>query len=79
VVLGATIYRPPNTSVVYHLLDGDYGLKTLEEICSDLLTLYGEVCLFLDFNVDLLDLGQSLFPRFLDFLEIFMYFNVAIF
>jgi hypothetical protein len=41
--------------------------------------LYGEVCLFLDFNVDLLDLGQSLFPRFLDFLEIFMYFNVAIF
>jgi hypothetical protein len=25
VVLMATIYRPPSTSVVYHSLDGDYG------------------------------------------------------
>jgi hypothetical protein len=32
-----------------------------------------------DFNVDLLDPGHSLFPRFLDFLEMFMLCNVAIF
>jgi hypothetical protein len=36
----ATIYRTLNTSVVYHSLDGDYGLQALEEICSDLLPLY---------------------------------------
>jgi hypothetical protein len=30
--------------------------------------LYGEVYLLGDFNVDLLDPGHSLFPRFLDFL-----------
>jgi hypothetical protein len=29
VVLGTTIYRPPNTSVVYHSLDGDYDLQAL--------------------------------------------------
>jgi hypothetical protein len=38
-VFVATIYRPPSTSVVYHLLDGDYGLQALEEIRSDLLLL----------------------------------------
>jgi hypothetical protein len=75
VVRVATIYRPPNISVVYHSLDGDYGLQTLEEICSDLLPLYGEFCLLGDFNVDLLDPGHSLFPRFLDFLEMFMLCN----
>jgi hypothetical protein len=79
VVLVATIYRPPNTSVVYRLLDEDYGLQALEEICSDLLPLYGEVCLLGDFNVDLLDSDHFLFPRFLDFLEMFMLCNVAIF
>jgi hypothetical protein len=31
--------------VVYHSLDGDYGLHALEEICSNLLPLYGKVCL----------------------------------
>jgi hypothetical protein len=72
VVLVATIYRPPNTSVVYHSLDGDYGLQTLDEICSDIPPLYGEVCLLGDFNVDLLDPGHSLFARLLDFLEMFM-------
>jgi hypothetical protein len=70
----ATIYRPPNTSVVYHSLDGDYNLQALEAICSNLLSLYGDVCLLGEFNVDLLDPGDSLFPRFLDFLC-----NVAIF
>jgi hypothetical protein len=43
VVLVATIYRPPNTLVVYHLLDGEYGLQALEEICANFLPLYGEV------------------------------------
>jgi hypothetical protein len=41
--------------------------------------LYEEVCLLGDFNVDLLDPGHSLFARFLDFLEMFMLCNVAIF
>jgi hypothetical protein len=64
---------------MYRSLDGDYGLQALEEIFSDLLPLYGDVCLLGDFNVDLLDPGHSLFPRFLDFLEMFMLCNVAIF
>jgi hypothetical protein len=82
VALVATIYWPLNTSVVYHSLNNDYGLhQALEEIYSDLLPLYGEVCLLGDFNVDLLDPGNSLFPRFLDFLEMLMWLcgNVAIF
>jgi hypothetical protein len=33
----------------------------------------------LHFNVELLDPGHYLFPRFLDFLEMFMLCNVAIF
>jgi hypothetical protein len=57
---------------VYHSLDGDYGLQTLDEICSDIRPLYGEVCLLGVFNVDLLDPGHSLFARFLDLLEMFM-------
>jgi hypothetical protein len=51
---------------------GDYGLQALEEICSNLLPLHGEVCLLGYFNVALLDPSNSFFPRFLDFLEIFM-------
>jgi hypothetical protein len=41
--------------------------------------LYGEVCLLGDYNIDLMDPGPSLFPRFLDFLEMFMLCNLAIF
>jgi hypothetical protein len=67
----ATIYRPPNTSVVYHSLDGDYNLQALEAICSNLLSLYGNVCLLGEFNVDLLDPGDSFFPRFLCNVDIF--------
>jgi hypothetical protein len=53
VVLVITICRPPNTSVVYHLLNlGDYGLQALEKIFSNILPL-GEVCLLGGFNVDL--------------------------
>jgi hypothetical protein len=78
VVLVATIYRPPNASIVYHSLDvGDYGLQALDEIYWNLLPLYGYVYLLGDFNADLLDPGHSLFPGFLDFLEILC--NVAIF
>jgi hypothetical protein len=69
----ATIHRPPNTKVVYHSLDGDYGLQALE-ICSAL-----PFCLLGDFNVDLVHPVHSLFPRFLNFLEMFMLWNVAIF
>jgi hypothetical protein len=65
-----------NTSVAYHSLMGDYSLQALEEIFSDLLTLYGGVCLLEDFNVDLLDSGHSLFTRFL---EMFMLYNVVFF
>jgi hypothetical protein len=54
-------------------------LQALEETCSDLLPLYGKVCLFGDFNVDLLDPSHSLFPRFFDFLEMFILYNMAIF
>jgi hypothetical protein len=35
VVLMATIYRPPNTSVVYRSLDDDYGFQALVEIYLD--------------------------------------------
>jgi hypothetical protein len=61
VVLVATICIPPNTSVVYYLFGDDYGVQALDEICSNLLPLYGEVCLLGNFNVDLLDPGHSLF------------------
>jgi hypothetical protein len=38
------VYRPPNTSIVYRVLDlGDYGLDAFEGVCSDLLSLYGDV------------------------------------
>jgi hypothetical protein len=77
-LLVAAMYRSSNKNVVYHSLDGDYGLQALEEICSNLLPLYG-VCLLEDFNVDLLDPGHSLFTRFLDFLEMCMLCNVAVF
>jgi hypothetical protein len=79
VILVATIYRPPNTSVVYHSLDGEYGLQVLKEICSNLLPSYGKVCLLGDFHIDLLASGYSLFPLIsIDFLEMFMLCNVAI-
>jgi hypothetical protein len=71
----ATLNRPLNTSVVYHSLDGDYGLQALQEICSDLLPLYREVCLLGDFYVDLLDPGSSLYPRFFDFLDLWLFFR----
>jgi hypothetical protein len=48
VVLLATICRPPNTSGVYHSLDGDYGLQA-ERGLVGITTILG------DFNVDLLD------------------------
>jgi hypothetical protein len=53
--------QPPYTSVVYYSFDGDYDVQALDEICSNLLPLYGEVCLLENFNVDLLDPGHALF------------------
>jgi hypothetical protein len=79
VVLLATIYRPPDTLVVYHSLDGDYGLPGSGGDLRELPTIVWGGCLLGDFNVDLLDPGHPLFPRFLDFLEMFMLCNVAIF
>jgi hypothetical protein len=36
-------------------IGGGYGLGAFESICSDLLSLYGEVFILGDFNVNLLD------------------------
>jgi hypothetical protein len=43
-----------------------------------LFSLYGEVFILRDFNVDLLDPGHVLFEPFSDLLETFMLHNVAI-
>jgi hypothetical protein len=44
VILVGSVYRPPNSSIVYRALEsGNYGLDAFEGICSDLLSLYGEV------------------------------------
>jgi hypothetical protein len=53
-------------------------LDAFEGVCSDLLSLYGEVFILGDFNVDLPDLGHVLFEPFSDLLEIFMLHNFAI-
>jgi hypothetical protein len=38
------VYRPNNSSNVYRALEsGDYGLDAFEGVCSDLLSLYGDV------------------------------------
>jgi hypothetical protein len=54
-------------------------LDAFEGICSDLLSLYGEVFNLGDFNSELLDPGHVLFASFSDLLETFMLHNVAIF
>jgi hypothetical protein len=56
ILLVGYVYRPPSTSVVYHLLGAQgYGLSALDEVCADILPGYGNVYLFVDFNVNLLD------------------------
>jgi hypothetical protein len=70
VILVGSVYRPPNSSIVYRALEsGNYGLDAFEGICSDFLSLYGEVFILGDFNVNLLDPGQVLFEPFYDLLE----------
>jgi hypothetical protein len=79
VILVGLVYRPPNSSIVYRALEsGNYGLDAFEGICSDFLSLYGEVFILGDFNDDLLDPGHVLFEPFSDLLETFMLHNVAI-
>jgi hypothetical protein len=79
VILDGSVYRLPNSSIVYRALEsGDYGLEAFEGICSDLLSLYGEVIILRDFNVDLLGPGHVLFEYFSDLLETFMLHNVTI-
>jgi hypothetical protein len=52
-------------AVVYHLLGVQgYGLSALEEVCVDILPSYGDVYLFGDFNVNLLDSSDGLFETF---------------
>jgi hypothetical protein len=73
------VYRPHNSSIIYRALEsGDYGLEAFEGVCSDLLSLYGEVFILGDSNVDLLDPDHVLFEPFSDLLETFMLHNVAI-
>jgi hypothetical protein len=55
-----------------------YGLSALEEVCADILPGYGDVYLFGDFNVNLLDSSDGLFETFCGFLEPFRLYNVAI-
>jgi hypothetical protein len=65
VIFVGSVYGPPNSSIVYCKLElGDYGLEAFEGVCSDLLSLYGEVFILGDFNVDLLDPGHALFKPF---------------
>jgi hypothetical protein len=41
VILVGSLYRPPNSSIVYRALEsGDYSLDAFEGVCSDLLCLY---------------------------------------
>jgi hypothetical protein len=78
-LLMGSVYRPPSTSVVYHLLGAQsYGLGTLEEVCFDILPGYGNVYLFGDFNVNLLDSSDGLLETFCGFLESFRLYNKAI-
>jgi hypothetical protein len=55
VILIGSLYRPPNSSIVYRALmeSGVYGLDAFGGVCSDLLSLYGKVFILGDFNVDL--------------------------
>jgi hypothetical protein len=69
VILVGSVYRPPNSSVFYSALEG---------VCSDWLSLYGEVFILGDFNVGVLDPGHVLFAPFSDLLETFMLQNIPI-
>jgi hypothetical protein len=51
VILVGSVYRLPNSSIGYRaLVSGDYGLEAFEGVCSDLLSLYGEVFILGDFK-----------------------------
>jgi hypothetical protein len=77
-LLVGSVYRPPSTSVVYHLIGAHgYGLSALEEVCADILPGYGDVYLIGDFNMNLLDSSDCLFKTFCGFLESFWLYNVT--
>jgi hypothetical protein len=70
VIIVGSVYRPPNFSIVCRALEsGYYNLDAFEGVCSDLLSLYGEVFILGDFNADLLVPGHVLFAFFSDLLE----------
>jgi hypothetical protein len=69
ILVGSVYYRPHNCSVFYRALEG---------VCSDLLSLYGEVFILGDFNVGVLDPDHVLFAPFSDLLETFRLQNFAI-
>jgi hypothetical protein len=78
-LLVGSLYRHPSSSVLDHFLGAHgYGLSALEEVCADILPDYGDVYLFGDFNVNLLDSSDGLFETFCGFLESFRLYNVAI-
>jgi hypothetical protein len=78
-ILIASIYRPPNSSIVYQLLSPcDYGLQSLEDAFSELIPIYNEVFLFGDFNINLLISSDPLFNTFQELLIIFMLYNVSV-
>jgi hypothetical protein len=79
VILVGSLYRPPNSSIVYRALEsGVYGLDAFGGVCSDLLSLYGKVFILGDFNIDFLYPGPVLFEPFSDLLKTFMLHNSAI-
>jgi hypothetical protein len=66
-LLVGSVYRPPSTSVVYHLGAESYGLSAFVEVCADILPGYGDVYLFGDFNVNVLDSFDGLFETMCGF------------
>jgi hypothetical protein len=65
IILAGSVYRLPRSSIFYRALEsGDYGLEVFEDVCSDLLFLYGDVFILGNFNVALLDPGHVLFAPF---------------
>jgi hypothetical protein len=78
-LLVGSVYMPPTSSVLDHFLGAHgYGLSALEEVCADILPGYGDVYLFGDFNVNLLDSSDGLVETFCGFLDFFRLYNVAI-
>jgi hypothetical protein len=63
VILVGSVYRPPNSSIVYRAMDsGDYDLKAFEGVSSDLLSLYGEILFLVSVPACVNDFYQMTVP-----------------